>query len=368
MKTGILTFHNAHNYGAVLQAFALKHKLIEMGYEAHIINYRNKNIENQYDKNLKVKLSIGDFIYIKRLMQKIKFRVNIPYAQECWKNQWQKFEDFINQYLIESADINIDDICGLNYDAIIVGSDQVWSSWITGGLDSAYLFDFKYDGKKIYYAASISDGIIPNSEADKFSAAIKSADAVSVREKPIAVSIKNLFNLEVNTVVDPTLLLDIDVYDKLAVTNRIKENRYVFAYYVTEDKCLTHFSNKIANLLGCKLTELHYYAKKGFDSETQFADFSPEEFITAIKHAEFVLTNSFHGTVFSILYHKEFYSVVSNNSRIDNLLSDLQIKNRIVYTKTDLKLPDKLDYTEIERRLKKYRQSSIDFLTEALDT
>ena len=168
------------------------------------------------------------------------------------------------------------------------------------------------------------------------------------------------------TVLDPTLLLESSDYQFLLKKDPRTEEKYIFAYYVSEDDVLRACALEMAEKLGIRLFELHYYMKRDYDKRSQFADFGPSEFISFLAGAEFVLTNSFHGTVFSILFKKRFYSVYRENVRIENLLNRLEITNCHIYSIQELDDNLQIDYQRVMDGLQIYRKASIDFLNLAL--
>lgn len=367
MRIGILTFHNAHNYGATLQAYALRTKLRHMGYDAHIINYRNKKIEKRYSDKLKLNIGKRDIVFPTHWLKIIDEKLKNNYAQYEWKKQCNSFNKFINQILLENNtdQVTINDLKKMNMDAFVCGSDQIWASWITGGLDPIYFLDFQTSARKISYAASMPSNKIPLDEQYYFKKCINLLDYVSVREEKLSIVLSDLCEKPINAVVDPTLLLDANDYSNLLSSPYEKEG-YVFAYFVHEDNILMECAKKVALQLGKKLIELHYYLQKDLKDHNQRADLGPSEFLTYIKNADFVLTNSFHGTVFSIIYSKKFYSVYNTDDRKDNLLKHLKLQSRHIYSINDINIAQQINYESVYKLLHSYRESSIDFLYKAL--
>lgn len=367
MKIGILTFHNAHNYGAVLQAYALRTKLRKMGYDAHIINYCNDKIQKRYSDKLKFEISKRDIVFPTHWIKIIGKKLQNNYAQDTWKKQCDSFNKFIDEILLENntSQITVNDLEKMKIDAFICGSDQIWASWITGGLDPVYFLNFQTKAKKISYAASMPSNKIPIHEQPYFKKYINLLDCVSTREEKVSIALTDLCKISIKTVVDPTLLLDASDYADLLSPSDEKED-YVFVYFVHEDNTLMECAQKIALQLGKKLIELHYYLRKDLKGHNQRADFGPSKFLTYIKNADFVLTNSFHGTVFSIIYGKKFYSVYNTDNRKDNLLSYLQLQSRHIYSTNDINIDQQIDYESVHKLLHSYRESSINFLDKAL--
>ena len=370
MKVGIFTFHYAHNYGAVLQAYALKTYLQKCGHIVEIINYRNKKISSNYKRKLHVTCNLRDIIHLKRLYGHIKFFLNLKYAQIEWNEQYNKFEAFIQKYLSKDREITYSDLLDYveKYDILFTGSDQVWASNLTGGLDKVYLLDFPFSGRKASYAASNGNCYIKESERNLMKKSLSNFYAISTRESKLSDTIMNDLNLFSQCVVDPTLLLKKEDYSIFLDKNKKTKEKFVFVYYVAEDRTMSLFSKKVADQLGYKLIELHYFSKKDFDKETQFANFGPEDFIQAINDSSLIITNSFHGTALSIIFQKNFYSYYLHNDRIENLLNKISLENRHVGPGFSVEIENiSIDYNVTNRELSNYRKSSKDYIAKIFE-
>lgn len=364
MRIGILTFHYAHNYGAVLQAFALKTYISSLGYDVKIINYRNKTIASKYTENMKSGIPLKSLYRPNLLKREIRFLLNKKYAKSEWIKQCRNFEQFIEKHLSDTDILTDTSVLDQKFDLLIVGSDQVWTSQLTGGLDKFYLLDFPFHGHKVSYGASIACGHIPKQENFIFQRCLKDFRYISTREKTLAQSINENFSYQAEVVLDPTLLLNRDGYISLAQDSRLefKTKPYIFAYFVVEDSNLHKIAQEYAAQLGYELVELHYYTVKGFDKRYQHAYYGPSEFLDAVLHADFVFTNSFHGTVFSIIFKKQFFSVYNKNARIQNLLDSLGISDR--HISSDIINADKtIDYKLVSLKLDELRNESKNFLS-----
>ncbi len=366
-RIGILTFHNAHNYGAVLQAYALKTKLSRMGYEAEVLNYRNKYIAKAYRKVLHIDFWKRDILPSRwgKVIREIK---DVFYGLPEWKRQWKAFEIFIEKNLLEGKKevLSLEDVENCNCDFYILGSDQIWASELTHGMDPVYFGQFAKDKMKISYAASVPNGSIPAGERSRFKEYLSNLGAVSVREQKLADELGDLLEKEVATVVDPTLLLAKEDYQLLLHEKPLKQGDYVFAYFVVENENLKKLAKKAAELLGCELVELHYKKTKEIQGENIILDAGPSEFLTYIRDAKMVMTNSFHGTVFSILFQKKFYSVYKENGRIENLLGFLGLTDRHITEEMQINLSDEIDYGQTVEKMERYRQKSVDFLEKSI--
>lgn len=367
MKVGILTFHSAHNYGAVLQAFALKQKLTDMNHSVQIINYRNKVIKKKYSSKLSIQLRPQDIIHPKGYLHKLQFIYNIPRYQPAWKKQCERFEDFIEKVLLEGEikEYTFEELQTVDKEVLIAGSDQIWTGDLTGNLDQVYLLDFPTKAKKISYAASIYGGKIPKTELATFKRCLSEFDKISVREEKLAESISRDCGYSVVTVLDPTLLLDADKYVPLIGSERLCEDKFLLAYFVTDSSALANLAAYIAKSLKLQLIEIHYY-KKEPDNTYYIADAGPSEFLWYISNATYIITNSFHGTVFSILFHKNFYSIYNNDARMDNLLNQLGLSSRHMTENIEGIHIENVEYKNVDERLKEFRKISEEFLIDAL--
>ena len=368
-KIGILTFHNAHNYGAVLQAYALKTKLERMGYDASVLNYQNKYIARNYKKVLHIDFWKRDILPSRwgKVVREVR---DVFYGLKEWQKQWKVFEDFIAEKLLDEETnlLSLEDVAARNCDVYILGSDQIWARELTHGMDPAYFGQFAPDNKKISYAASVPNGSIPENEKPFFKQYLQSLSHISVREEKLASALRELTGREVDTVIDPTLLLEREDYQSLLYEKPLKQGDYVFAYFVVENPILSRCAKKAAELMGCELVELHYKKTPQICGENMIFDAGPREFLTYIRDAKMVVTNSFHGTVFSILFQKKFYSVYKENGRIDNLLGFLGLNARHITEEQQIRPEQEIDYGQADKGLQEYRQQSVDFLMKGIES
>lgn len=363
MKIGVLTFHNAHNYGAVLQAYALKTALNKMGHNAKIINYRNSVLESRYSKDLRSSMSIRAIRGIKSFVEYIKMQKEHRYAQNSWTKQWEGFEQFIDENLLEKENIQVSlgDISRMKFDVFIVGSDQVWTEWITGGLDKVYFLDFETQAKKISYAASM--GIIEFKEGQReyFKKVLNDFSFVTVRERKTKETLENLLEREVYEVLDPTLLLKSEDYQK--IEKKIDINKeYILAYFIVEDQTMMKYAQILSFKLGLELLEIHYFDSLTLQGHNVLAELSPGEFLTYFKNASYVITNSYHGTIFAVVYHKQFYSFYTNDLRKNNLLEKLSLTARHIYREEFIGNDELIDYSKVDLCLDKLRRESMELL------
>ena len=319
MKTGILTFFSANNYGAVLQAYALQKKLTSENVDCECIDYKCDAIEKMHQPR-KLDIKYGLTGNAKNIVRNIRtkprlkafapFRESIPHSKPYTK----------------------DTIAGANkeYGAFITGSDQVFSFDLTGG-DTAYFLDFVTDGKrKISYAASM--GKYHDEYRDFYKEQLGSFDLLSFREKATADIIKSEINIDGQIVPDPVFLLTGDEWKKSLKTAEKSDGKYVFVYALYGSKTLLGAAQKLAREKNCRLYIVTKMNKLAVNADRIIRDASPEEFIELIANADYVLSDSFHGTAFSLLFKKQFYTVLPPKApgRITDLLSSDELKARII--------------------------------------
>lgn len=366
MKVGILTFFNAHNYGAVLQAYALKNYISNLGYDCTIINYRNKYIDRAYPPRLKPRIRKKNYLNPKFFHSNIKELRIWLYSRKSWKVQYQKFENFINRYLLDGKTENWKEQIN-ECDLLLFGSDQIWEKNITGPNDKVFIGDFETNAKKVSYAASCYS---EQSAIDEhLLRSLRKFHYISVRENKLAEILKKGLNndCEIEVVMDPVFLPDESIYHRLSQITPDTPIPYVLFYMVSENKELSKMSEYLRKECGKRVIEVHYYKSNSLMLDWQRADVGPEEFLSLIRNADYVFTNSFHGTAFSLILHKQFV-VVNNNIRILNLLKAVDLEKRAVLNLEALKntpLQD-INYHDEDKKLKELIEKSRIFLKKAL--
>lgn len=363
MKIGILTFHCAHNYGAVLQCYALQEILKSMGHDVEVINYRPEYLLKPYRI-----FDLGRFKHknplklIKAILKEIiLFRKRVA--------RHNIFQHFINERLNLSYEVSREQIPSY-YDVYIMGSDQIWNPQITKGFDSVYFGEFRFpkNGKKyIAYAASMETSSLNQESKTFYSRVLKNFDAISVRENTFAQLLQSLTNKKIETVLDPTLLADPAIWDSIVKHPSIKEP-YVLVYQVRRDKNTKRIANNIAKQLHAKVIEITANVNCKLLHNT-YQSCSPEEFLGWIKYASCVITTSFHGTAFSIIYNKSFYCLKlgKGDTRAASLLQELELGNRMIEQTSSPKF-QLINYEYVNEKIMILRKKSYQFLFSSLNT
>lgn len=356
-KIGILTFHRAINYGAVLQAWALFKRIKDELYEVSIIDYRPNSIELTYKPFSFKKLFENNSL--KSQLLYLLDRI-FKYRMICVRNQ--AFINFRNENLKIEGINKIQD-----FDVLISGSDQVWNPNLTKGLDKFYYLNIpaKEGVKKISYGAS--------SELAYFEELIKkqkaflvknlnSFNAISVREVALSDALSKHIEKKIDVVLDPTLLLSAEDYEEI-ISKPLEKNPYILVYQVVDKGETMKIAKKIAKERKLKIIFLN--SKYRFYKRTTNlkGSIGPSEFLSLFKNASYIVTTSFHGTIFSIIFKKNFYTVVGNHStRQTNLLNQLNLSSRILTNIDDLGETTDIEYLAVTESLDILRKQSELFL------
>ena len=358
-KIAILTFHRAVNYGAVLQAYALQRTLFLLGYDAEIIDYRNEAIERNYYS------PIGNSKKIKGIIKSLLFF-------EIQNGRNKAFCNFVSNNLVVSKNKYTNkNIFDTSYDYYITGSDQVWNLKCTD-FDSVYFLDFADTKKRISYAASIGKYKDIINEYDKFFNILKEYKWLSVREVAGKDFLERNIDSDINIDVDPTFLLDRKEWDSLST--EFDKNDYILIYSVNLNNDVLTIGRKIAKDKGKRLFILTLRNKPVMlrHNEKLLQKASPEDFLGLIKNAFCVVTNSFHGAAFSLIFNKDFYLVRNSNedldnSRLETLLEKFGLLDRMVEATTfEYKIP--IDYIPVNERLQSEVQLSLSHLIQSIES
>lgn len=362
-KIGILTYHSGFNYGACLQAYALQTTLKKMGFDTEIINFETERFVTSREMFSK---------HPRRVKEVIKNITRLPY----WKSLHERerlFNGFTKNilqatprfYTEQEVIKNID-----KYDCIICGSDQIWnlSKKDAPAANLLFYLNFPKKQRRISYAASFGGWV---KEAplylDTILPWLKEFDAISVREKSGVEFIQSL-GLNCELVLDPTILLDKEDYDPICKERLLKE-KYIAMFGWNTNSDLVKAAKIVSERLKLPVYNIVPPPRKLFSRIPRKLDIGPCEFLSMIKNAEFVVTNSFHGTAFATTFEKPYVSIVSGkaDTRMYSLLGQLGLLNHLVRVK-DLNVESLLnvDYNEVQRRKDELRQSSFLYLTNAL--
>lgn len=372
MKIGILTFHCACNYGAVLQTYGLQEYLKSCGHDVEIIDYRPSYLTagGYWAFPLPQLKKASLFRKILRIGNWIRL-LPLRIASLSARIKFQKgFTDFINRslFLTRESYVEGDCIAVENFDALVFGSDQIWSPIHTNGGDLVFWGDLpNSNGKlKIAYAASAGASSEQLGENPIFVAALKNFDAISVRESNLAASLQPKTELKIETVLDPTLLVDKSIWEKLAVPPKMQK-KYVLVYQVSYNPQADRIAREIAKQLECDIVSVwagFTPRRKGMHKSV-----SPTQFVGWVRNATFVISTSFHGTAFSLIFEKPFYYVGNGNAaenRPRQILGSLGLSNRYIVGTHGSSVSTEIDWCDVRERLLRLRGHSHAFLNHSL--
>ncbi len=352
MKVGILTFHNAYNYGAVLQAYATQELAKSLGHQVELIDYHNARIDRAYEKR---KFHLRGF-----LKSSYKFPFYLLEKFFYWKRR-KAYGEFFVKYLklSDKRYYQVDDISIKGYDVILIGSDQLWNKKITGGWDKMYWGDFKESTgtRKVAWSVCMNYTDLNEDDILFIKKNLENFDLISVRESNLLSFISNQTTKKVYQTLDPTLVLPANKWEE--VCHAVKEKGYIAVYAVQDEGKAIAFARKISSMQNKPLVIIRSYSKWYFTSENkEYA--SPDDFLSYIRHADMVVTTSFHGAVFSIIYQKQFVCpVFRDNIRVESLLESLHIGERRVKSMSEYNNLQPIDYTRVKRDLNSLREETI---------
>lgn len=367
MKIGILTFQRAHNYGAVLQAYALKSTLENMGHEVKIVDYWPTYRKGAYKR--------FDFFFIRSLKMSFTERVQRMLLQPQRFVRYKRFEEFIHNYLNLNDNPqylkpeHIQDDC----DLYIYGSDQIWkyNSYPTlMGFDEVFWGVYPVtQNKKIAYAASMGLLRTGETESKSIQQHLQNFHSIGVREIQLQEMIQSLTEKSVVHVLDPVFLVPVEKWKSIAPKEKQIKNRYILFYHLLYSSDAVNKVSELAKKTGLDIVEINNgKLPLVFNKAARGIANGPLEFLDLIQNAEYVVSISFHGVAFSIIFEKQFYafSVGNNAARAQSLLGALGIKDRLITDGDPIDIENRINYREVTSKLNLQRKQSIEFLRSAM--
>jgi len=361
MRIGILTFHRAHNFGAFLQAFALKTFLVERGHEVEFVDYWPKAHAVGY----KI-FQVNEVHSISSFLREVLMALLRVRKQCTFKHHQTKYLGIASTPDYTKRD----SLANLDYDVLIYGSDQIWwKSRLQGeeGFDPTYWGEYVPTGiRKVAYAASMGIIALSATDEDDIKGYLEHFESIAVREKQLAEALCRLTTKEVHVTIDPTLLLTKQQWSPFL--KPINEPPYILYYEVMSNKQAEELAEHMARTKVCKLIKLrgHINTYKRLNRHTLSA--SPFDFISLIYNAECVVSTSFHGVAFSIIFEKQFIALGmgENSGRVASLLDTLGISGRMIRDKSDINSIEAIDYQDVGQKLAQVRELSVKYLLSAI--
>lgn len=383
-KVALVTCYFQHNYGSQLQALATQMICDKLGVENETIRIDGLQPEINKAKYRYFLSRIGDVNTVKDKMATVRkliakrmngeYRSNLAVRDAIFSEFAEKRFRLSRLYASKAELSN----CAHEYSTFIVGSDQLWLP--SNIAADYYTLNFVPDSvNKVAYATSFGVLKLPKSQAEAAKKFLPKIDSIFVRE----ISGKNLINeltrREVPVVCDPTLLFDREEWNMLAPQKRRLTEPYVLCYFLGNNPQHRDWAKRLAEETGCKIVQLpnldeYIKSDNGF-ADYPLYDISPLDFISLIRDADYVLTDSFHCTVFSALFSKIFFSfrryrndsLVSTNSRLYSLLDTFGTPERLLTAneKMDDCLQMRIDFDTVQMRIEYLREKSVCMLKEA---
>jgi len=371
IKVGIATIHKIANFGSVLQTYALQRCVLALGHDCEVIDYIYPNSYHQQKTNVNIKKTH----YFRKIINILCSLMTKQTKRELL------FEKFINDNIILSEHqyktIGSMHASPPNYDIYVSGSDQVWNPKYLKE-DTTYLLDFApLKSKRISYASSFGNSYFDQQYAALYKKHLSAFTHISVREDSGIKIVRDLTNKHSQHVLDPSLLLTSKEWAKLATNPKVK-HKYILCYFLgytfNPQPYADILAKYIKKITGYKLIFITPDIYKVFDPTIRtIYDAGPKEFLGWFANAEIILTSSFHGTSFSVIFNKPFFSLIDNKPNLDcrqkSLLMKLNLNNQLISINSPL--PDlshlNINYDSVNKLLDIERKKSLDFLSNALE-
>lgn len=345
-RVGIVTIYNEINYGNRLQNYAVNEVLKQLGFTP-------VNIIRKRDYKASKTIALKSWLY------------DLTYNRLRTHKRMRKFRRFTQNYMPNA--LILDSQKDLKLEYVVCGSDQIWNPTWAG--DPFYFATFIAEKKRIAYAASFGISSVPKENTDEYSRYLSDFKAISVREDAGAEIVRELCARSADVLVDPTMMLDCVEWEKLSVKPRFYRNeKYILTYFlgtITEE--MRQYIQSISDEYSLKVINLEKKNENDF-----WYDVGPAEFLWLIQHCELMLTDSFHGSVFSILMGVPFIvwdkieNELSSSSRIDTLLRTLNLQERKFCHQSGKSIFDN-NYIHVQPILDKERARAKEFLRSAMD-
>lgn len=367
MKIDVITRHAPANYGSLLQTYAMQVILKELGYESEIINYirydeKGKNKASTLLKNSK--------FWNKNILTRMIYKI---IQTPNYNHMYKTFEKYRNDILKQTREYNSLEELKRDLpiaDVYCTGSDQVWGKIANDDFDKTYFLDFVPSNKKcIAYSSSFGKEKISENLKKNLPELLKKYDSLLLREQSAVNIVKELGFNNAELVLDPTLLLKKEQWESL-IDKSNKKEKYVLVYGLHDNKKFDKYAKEFAKKKNLKLIRVspsfHNYFKSG---KLKWLP-TPTEFLTYFYNAEYILTDSFHATVFSLIFNKKFIDILpgETSTRILNILELAGVKKRVLKDYNDFETIDsEIDYESVNNKLEAKRKESIKFLKNAIE-
>ena len=371
-RIGIITYHKFYNCGSMLQAYALQKYLEMQNFDSEIINYI---IADNSESKIQILINRIKRILIPEKRKTMVFKARNSKLMQEHKKSFDKFYDKYIKLSKEkySTEKELRENLPI-YDIYAVGSDQMWNPYVKIRSNAFYLSFVPDEMKKISYAPSIGGNFIAKEKQENMKKYLEKFDYLSCRDEKGCEILSKLLNRKVEHVVDPTLLLDKEEWSKIGCPVDGIDREYILCYFLGNKKENIKFANELGKRTNKKVYYIYTLANDIIDENNYLFNVGPQEFIWLIKNAQCICTDSFHGTIFSMNFKKDFYSFTkrkdgegSDNNRIYGILKEFGLENRLINDKNNREINEiePIDYSKINPILNKEIQKSKEYLVEA---
>lgn len=366
-KIATITTHSALNYGAVLQAYALSTYLNDAGCHCEVLDYQPSYIKDSY-KSIKIPHNISGLLLSG--FQGMHYR-----EREVRRN---RFETFRKNWLRTTYEIATkkEELISLanKFDVLICGSDQIWNPQLHH-FDEAYFLSYpEIKARRMSYAASFGQDSLDENSKTEIARRISTIERFGCREYTAQKVIKELTGQDAAMVLDPVFLISAKIWQKMETAFGCQNGEYTLAYFLSNPGNSAKAAKQYAQETGKQLYSIGFSPRDVNNGAINCYDLGPQEFLSAIDGADTVITNSFHATAFSIIFHKQFFTRISsgNDSRNDRMLSllkQLGLENRTFTDETASRIDfsQKIDYEAVETKLQQLILSSKKFLRDSIE-
>lgn len=373
-------FHE--NYGGMLQAFATTKIIEKYGIEYELIRYEKKKNLTFIIKSIpRIFNSILVNDKYEKYQKKLSFK-NHPEFAEKDKTRMKAFDEFRTKNFKNLSEIYVgyDNLKqgAKKYTAVLTGSDQLWSP--AGLPTNFYNLNFVADDiRKISYSSSFGVKYIPFYQKRRTANFLKRLDFISMRENSGQAIVKELTGKDVPVVLDPVFMLDKTEWEQLIIPKKLYKEKYIFAYFLGNNREHRLAVKELAERTKLKIVALRHLDQYVEDDET-FGDYAPynvgpDDFLNLLRDAEYVCTDSFHGSVFSIIHKKKFIvfnrydnkSKHSKNSRIDTLCKNFGLEHCRYNGNIEEHIGNRIDYEKVDKKYDELKKMSKKYLDKALE-
>lgn len=360
-KIANITWITYHNYGTFLQAYALQEYIKSLGYQNAILNDESI-ILNIFNWKLEIK---------KKFWQMTKAYRMFANSQ---KESDRLFEKFKSDHLVLEENVTDIDYLNNEYDCFVCGSDQIWNPFSLRNPKAGFYYADFAKKKKVAYAPSIGVSAIPFEYIELFTGLIQKFQFLSAREKQGKGIMEKLTGRKVNVVVDPTLLLGRDEWNNIVNSGVKDSKKYVLGYFLTPNPVYINAAKNYTRKMGYEFRML-FTDKSYVAVADNLITAGPVEFLQAIRDAQFVFTDSFHGSIFSSIFKVQFITfkrfgntITNQNSRVENLLRMMNIDERFIGVEDIKKIYslDEIDFDKTWDRISSHIEDSKQYLLNAL--